>query len=138
MLSGIFHFRGGKASREKLIRDLASCLNERAYARLPDIVSEDIVIADVNARQFSGRDRMLSSEREYSRRIPDRKLVIETMHHYEDAVLVSGRFESRNVDVAGPAMWRVGFSGDKIARIDVTRADNQMTLPKFAAHFVAR
>lgn len=133
MLSGVFSFGSSKAARQRCVRDLIACLNERDYDHLDRVVTSDVVVHDANALELRGRQKLASQMREFDRRFGERRIVIETMDNHGDSVLVRGIFEAAAPELAGPAMWQVSFKRDKISLIETTRAASQMTLPKFAA-----
>lgn len=132
MFLGVFQIASKKAARERAIRNCVDCFNARRYAPAAAYLTEDVQVCDTNTREISGRDEVLRCERQIGEFFPDRNLVIETMHEHRGSVLVRGHFESDHGDVAGPALWQVDFEGDKIARVEVTRREKHITLPKFA------
>lgn len=137
MFSSVFKFTSRKATRQQRIRDCVDALNARRFEEACALLADDVTVSDANAREICGRDEVMKSERGIAQRFPDRKLVIESMLNHRDTVLIRGNFESVDPEVAGPALWQVEFDGIKISRIEVTRGEKHVTLPKFAATVAA-
>ncbi|MBT8427404.1 MAG: nuclear transport factor 2 family protein [Erythrobacter sp.] len=137
MFSSVFKFSSRKATRQQCIRDCVDCFNARDYKDAEVYFAEDVKVRDGNFREIRGRDELLRIEAEIARRFPDRKLTIDEMNNHRGSVLVRGHFESRFDEVAGLALWQVEFEGNRISRVDVTRDQQQITLPKFAVTVAA-
>ena len=61
------------------------------------------------------------------------RIDIKTAIDQDGDLLVMGEIESRFADMNGIAYYRLGFDGDRINRIDITRSDDRMTVTKFHA-----
>ena len=137
MFLSVFKFSSRKATRQQVIRDCVDCFNARRYEKANALFAEDVYVCDGNAREISGREALIACERELAQRYTDRKHVNETMHNHRETVLIRGQVESVHEEIAGPVLWQVEFEGGKISRIEVTREEKHLTLPKFAATVAA-
>ena len=137
MFSSVFRFSSRKANRQQSILRCVDCLNARDFEGAKAYLTQDVMVCDGNFREIRGRDDLLRWEADIAERFPDRKLIIDDMNNHNDSVLMRGHFESRFAEVSGLALWQIEFDGKRISRIDVTRDQQRVTLPQFAANTVA-
>lgn len=109
--------------REELVRAMADALNTLDYARAGELVIDDVVVFNARRGTTEGRDAFIERDKTFRQGAGMPQIVIDDLIHHDEEVLVTGRLESDNPEVGGPTMWRVAFEGEKIARIEITRAD---------------
>lgn len=133
MLSGVFFPRRSRKRRERCIRDFVADVNAGRHGQMADYLTEDFTYVDVSGHRTSSRVEFLRMDREFRQASGNPQVQIETLDHHGDEVLVRGQLTGGSDEVHGETFWRIYFDGDRIRRVDVTRADGHMTLPVFAA-----
>ena len=133
MLSAVLETFRPKARRENSVREFVAAANAGDYDAAGELLTDDFVIADVNGSEVSGKDDFIREDRRFRNAAGQPLLVLESIDHNRGEVLVRGHMEGGVEDVSGPTMWRVGFRGDKIAHVEVTRAMSNVTMPAYAS-----
>ena len=133
MLSAVLETFRPKARRENSVREFVAAANAGDYDVAQKLLAEDFVIVDVKGSTVVGRDNFIREDRRFRNAAGQPLLVLESIDHNREEVLVRGHLEGGVEDVSGPTMWRVGFRGNKIAHVEVTRAMSNVTMPAFAS-----
>ncbi len=81
---------------------------------------------------------IIDGDRAFREQADRPQILIDTLDHSGDEVLVRGHINSSMPEIDGPVMWRVYFDGLRIARVEITRPPDRMTGPLFAAQREAR
>ena len=132
-LGGMIERRRHRRRRTEVLHDLACALNRRDYDTARELLAPDIVVRDSVGRRIEGLDEFIRSDREFRARAGGPRIDIKTAIDQDGDLLVMGEIESRFADMNGVAYYRLGFDGDRINRIDITRSDDRMTVTKFHA-----
>jgi ketosteroid isomerase-like protein len=122
-----------KHRRIATTRAFVDAMNARDHADALPLMADHMAFVDISGKKILGRDEILAVDDAFRDANDNAQVRILTIDAHDDAVLVRGYLESEMAEVAGDTMWRVDFDGPVITAITVTRADNGMTLPKFAA-----
>jgi limonene-1,2-epoxide hydrolase len=122
-----------KRQRIATTRAFIDAMNARNHADALPLMADHMAFIDTSGKTIKGRDEVLAVDRAFRDANDNAQVRIRTIDAHDHAVLVRGYLESDMAEVAGDTMWRVDFDGPVISAITVTRADNAMTLPKFAA-----
>ena len=122
-----------KHQRIATTRAFVDAMNARNNAEALPLMAAHMAFVDISGKKISGRDEILAVDGAFRDANDNAQVRIRTIDAHDDAVLVRGYLESDMAEVSGDTMWRVDFDGPVISAITVTRADNGMTLPKFAA-----
>lgn len=133
MLMKALQFLRPRALRERCVRDLVDAANRMDYESIADLVSSDLVFADVRGESIEGRDVWIREHRRFIEAAGKPTIIIESLDHNGEEVLVRGHLEGGSPEINGPTMWRIVFRGSKIAYVEVTRQYSQVTLPSFVA-----
>lgn len=117
----------------RAVTAIGDAINRRDWNAAKGMLTPDFSMADQSGNEVSGSDEFLSSLRRFYDVIGDPKLVFDSIDPNREEVLVRGRLDNTTSQVRAPTMWRFLFEGPLISRIEVTRANNEMTVPRFAA-----
>ena len=129
----LLKFLRPKALRERCVHDFVDAINRMEYDSIADFMIADVVFADVRGDSLEGREAWVREHRRFRDAAGAPNVVIETLDHNRDEVLVRGYLDSPSPEINGPTMWRISFHRSRIAHIEVTRQYSQVTLPSFAA-----
>lgn len=135
MLSALFPHLRERRTRENAVRAFVDSLNRRQYRRTAEYVSEDVVFSDVSGDAIKGLDRMIDAVERFRKSSDWPEIVIESADYSDGDVLLRGRLDTSVREIAGDTFWRVGFDDDMISAIEVTRANGNMTVPRYAARY---
>ncbi len=116
----------------RAVTAICDALNHRDWNGARSLIAADFSIADQFGNEVVGADEFLRSFLDFCEAAGDPKLVFDSIDPNRDEVLVRGHIENTSSEVRSPTMWRFLFDGPLISRIEVTRANNEMTLPRFA------
>ncbi len=112
-----------RSQREKRVRELAQALNARDYEQVGEFLTANVLVFNVRGGRTEGRAAFIRKDRAF--REASRAIVqLDEIIHHDDEVLVRGRLESPLPDVGGPTMWRVGFEGELISQVEITRVND--------------
>ena len=82
---------------------------------------------------MEGLDEIIESDREFRIQAGRPKVVLDSLDHTREEVLVRGHMDSDLPTINGPLMWRAEFDGNLIKRVEVTRPSELMSAPLYAA-----
>ena len=133
MLRALFSKRTSRKGREASVHALVESMNTLDYDSMRRIMSDDAVIIDAGGRKMEGIEEILEADREFREQAGRPQVVIDTLDHTREEVLVRGHMDSKLREVAGPLMWRAEFDGNLIKRVEVTRPNELMSAPLHAA-----
>lgn len=133
MFSAILPSTRHRRRHMRAVRGVADALNSKDWTALAALLTPDFTMADQGGSEISGRDNMLAELKAFYAAAGDPHLIFESIDPNRDEVLVRGSFSATNSKIQSPTMWRFLFDGPHICRIEVTRANGEMTLPRFAA-----
>lgn len=136
MLSSIFRFDRLRGLRERRVRELAAAANALDYDRIVECLTEDFAMCDVGGACIEGRDVWAREDRLFREASGWPQVVIDSLDHNGEEVLVRGHLEGGKPEVGGATMWRVRFDGALISHVEVTREAMNVTLPAFATRRV--
>ena len=138
MLGGLISRRLTRRARGRAVFALVGALNALDYRSVSELLSPDAVMVDVLGRRIAGRDRILASDRAFREQADSPQITVGTLDHSQGDVLVRGHMDSPMPEIDGKVLWRVGFDGARIARIEIIRPGDLMSAPLFAAQAEAR
>ncbi len=138
MLGGLISRRLTRRARGRAVFALVGALNALDYRSVSELLSPDAVMVDVLGRRIAGRDRILASDRAFREQADSPQMTVGTLDHSQGDVLVRGHMDSPMPEIDGKVLWRVGFDGARIARIEIIRPGDLMSAPLFAAQAEAR
>ena len=133
MLLKVLQFMRPRALRERCVRNLVDASNRMDYESVKDLVTSDLVFADVRGESIEGSGVWIREHRRFCEAAGNPQIIIESLDHNGEEVLVRGYLEGGMPEIGGPTMWRIRFRGSKIAFVEVTRQYSQVTLPSFVA-----
>ena len=133
MFSAILPSTRERRRHMRAVTAIGDAINRRDWNAAKGMLSPDFSMADQSGNEVSGPDEFLSSVRQFFDVLGDPKLVFDSIDPNREEVLVRGHLEDTTSNVRSATMWRFLFDGPLISRIEVTRANNEMTVPRFAA-----
>ena len=132
MFSAILPSTRERRRHMRAVTSIGHALDRCDWDAVKDLISPDFSMADQFGNEVVGADEFIASVREFYEVIGAPKLIFDSIDPHREEVLVRGHLEDTNSDVRSPTMWRFVFDGALISRIEVTRANNEMTVPRFA------
>lgn len=133
MLRVLFFKRSSRKGREAAVHAMVKAMNSLDYDAMRGLMTDDAVITDASGRKIEGIEEILEADREFREQAGRPQVVIDTLDHTREEVLVRGHMDSSMREVAGPLMWRAQFDGNRIKRVEVTRPGELMSAPRHAA-----
>ncbi|MXO96155.1 hypothetical protein GRI34_06950 [Erythrobacter aquimaris] len=117
----------------RAVTAIGDAINRRDWNAVKNLLSPDFSMTDQSGNEVCGAEEFLNSIQQFYEVLGDPKLIFDSIDPNREEVLVRGHLENTVSDVRSPTMWRFLFDGPLIRRIEVTRTNNEMTLPRFAA-----
>ena len=133
MFRSLFSKRGSRKGREATVHAMVAAMNSLDYDAMRSLMTEDAVVVDAGGRRVEGLEAILKADREFREQAGRPEVVIDTLDHARDEVLVRAHMNSEMLEVAGPLMWRAQFEGSLIKWVEVTRPGELMSAPRHAA-----
>ncbi|MEH6722932.1 MAG: nuclear transport factor 2 family protein [Qipengyuania sp.] len=138
MLRFLFKKHLTRKARVAAVHDVVDGMNSLDYEAVFRVMTPDAVLVDGNGLKLEGVDAIIDGDRAFREQADRPQILIDTLDHSGDEVLVRGHFNSSMPEIDGPVMWRVYFDGLRIVRVEITRPPDRMTGPLFAAQRQAR
>ena len=132
MFSAILPSTRERRRHMRAVTAIGDAINRRDWNAAKDMLTPDFSMADQSGNEVSGPEEFLNSVRQFYDVLGDPRLVFDSIDPNREEVLVRGHLDNTTSQVRSPTMWRFLFDGPLISRIEVTRANNEMTLPRFA------
>lgn len=126
MVFGSLLSKRPRTAREESVRNLAAALNALDYESVADLVTADIIVANVMGWRTDGYEAFVEKDRPFREGFGKPKIRIDDLIHHDAEILVRGYIESAVPDVSGPCMWRIGFDGPLISEIEITRTESSI------------
>lgn len=133
MLRALFSRHGTRKARVAAVHDLVDALNSLDYTALRRLMTEDAVVIDAQGRKMEGVESIIEGDRMFREQADRPQIVIETLDHTREEVLVRAWMNSRMPEIDGPLLWRIEFEGERFRRMEVTRPADRLTAPQVAA-----
>lgn len=133
MLRALFFKRSSRKGREVALHAMVKAMNTLDYDAIRGLMTEDAMVIDAGGRKMEGIEEILEADREFREQAGRPQVVVDTLDHTREEVLVRGHMDSPMREVAGPLMWRAEFEGNLIKRVEVTRPGELMSAPRHAA-----
>ena len=132
MFSAILPSTRERRRHMRAVTAIGDAINRRDWDAARSLITPDFTMADQFGNEVVGAEEFLSSLLDFYKVAGDPKLVFDSIDPNREEVLVRGHLEDTTSNVRSATMWRFLFDGPLISRIEVTRANNEMTLPRFA------
>lgn len=133
MLRALFSKRTSRKDREAALHAMVKAMNSLDYDAMRSLMTDDAVIIDAGGRKMEGIEEILEADRAFREQAGRPQVVIDTLDHTREEVLVRGHMDSDLPTIHGPLMWRAEFDGNLIKRVEVTRPNELMSSPRYAA-----
>ena len=134
MLRTFLSKHASRKDREEAVRTMVAAMNSLDYSVIPSVLAADAVVIDACGHKMEGIEEIIEIDREFREQAGGPQVVIDTLDHTREEVLVRGHLASDLSEIAGPIMWRAEFDEKLIKRLEVTRPSDLMSAPMFAAH----
>jgi hypothetical protein len=138
MVLGSFLSGRRRVAHEKCVRGFVSAMNGKSSAKIDNFLTSDIEFRDLGGASVIGIDAFFENSGKFRKASGSPHLEIDTLDHNGDEILLRGHLLGGVPEVNGPTMWHIFFRDRMICRVEVARADGQLTMPRFAARYSAQ
>lgn len=124
-----------KRRNKLLMRRLAAHMNARRYDDVTPMLSACFSYIDAVGSRIDGPGEFIDAVRLLHLHVPDETVHFNNFSHDGDVLLITGEIASQQPEYCWSSLWRVTFSGDKIAEVEVFRENNAVSIPALYHRF---
>lgn len=116
--------------KKQVLLQFVALLNEQEIAAACELLTPSFLMSDDWGAQIAGRDNFLIAMEAFTA-LAKPKIELTSILPHGEELLVRGYIRTAQPGIGSESFWRIGFESGAISRIEVTRRNSEMTLPRF-------